>query len=96
MATMEVWSEGTMKVQKASGEVVEYTKDTVKEIFSRAGMAGQELADAVEEVFNSSKGLAKDGVVKISEFEKAIVDAAESINDSVVDGVKEAAKRILE
>lgn len=96
MDTMEVWSEGTMKVRKASGEVVEYTKDTVKEIFSRAGLAGRELAEAVEEVFNSSKNLAKEGVVKISEFEKAIVNAAEKINDSVIDGVKDATKRILE
>ena len=47
MATMEVWSEGTMKVMKASGEVVEYTKDTVKEIFSRAGLAGHELSYSI-------------------------------------------------
>jgi len=92
---MEVLSEGTMKVRKASGEVVEYTAETVKEIFSRAGLAGKELAKAVEEVFTSSKNLAKEGVVRVSEFEKVIVDTAENINDSVVDGVKDATKEIL-
>ena len=57
MRTMEVISEGTVKVRKASGEVVEYTTDTIKEIFSRAGLAGKELVEAVEEVFHSTKNL---------------------------------------
>ncbi|HLC60188.1 MAG TPA: hypothetical protein VJJ52_02055 [Candidatus Nanoarchaeia archaeon] len=95
MQTMKAWSESTMKVKRASGEVVEYTKDTISEIFSRAGLAGGELAEAVEGVFESSKNLAKEGVVRISEFEKVIIDTAESINDSIVDGVRDATKRIL-
>ena len=85
----------TMKIRKASGEVVEYTKDTVMEIFSRAGLAGRELAEAGQEVFHSGKNLAKEGVVEISDFEKLVIDTAGKVNDSVVDGVRDAAKKIL-
>ena len=85
-----------IKVKKKSGKIVEYPVTKVKNFLKTVGFTGNLLLNGTNGVFKEAKKLTKQGVISVTNFEKAVVKAVSNTNKIAVSTVQKTTKRILE
>ncbi|MFA5141840.1 MAG: hypothetical protein WC471_02635 [Candidatus Woesearchaeota archaeon] len=83
-----------VKVKKGE-RIIEYPFHKIKNLFITVGFTGGLLLKATNGVFKETKKLAKNGVVSVTDFEKAIVKAVSNTNKIAMNTTQKVVKRIL-
>jgi len=84
-----------LKVEKASGILVDYPVGAVRKGLSVAGFAGKTLAMTSLGVLKEAKKLAKTGVISATNLEKAMVKSVNNTNKLVMSSARKVTKKIL-
>jgi len=84
-----------LKVKTKSGKIIAYPVKKVKSIISTAGYTGKVLINATIGTFNEAKKLAKDGVITVTDLEKAIVNGVNNTNNIAIGTVQKITKVLL-
>ena len=85
-----------LKLKTNSGKLMAYPVAKVKSVISTTGYTGVLLIKATAETFNEAKKLAKEGIITVTDLEKAIVRGVSNTNKIAMDTVQKITKRILE
>lgn len=84
-----------IKVKTKAGKVVDYPVSKVKKLLSGVGFTGKLLTKATGDVFGEAKKLAKEGVVTVTNLEKAVVGAVHNTNKTAVNTAQKFTKKLL-
>jgi hypothetical protein len=84
-----------LKVKRKTGELIDFPANTVKKVLSSVGFAGDLLMKATNDVFKEVKKLAKQGVVSVTNLEKAIVDSVANTNKIAIKSAQKMTKKVL-
>lgn len=84
-----------LRVKLKSGKVVDYPFHKVKQILSRAGYTGGLLLHATNNVFTEAKKLTAQGVISVTDLEKAIFRAIGNTNQILMNTAQGFVKKLL-
>jgi hypothetical protein len=85
----------TLKVRKKSGRISEYPAKKVKSVLKTTGYSGKLLLKATGSVLKEAKKLAKNGIIGVTDLEKAIVRGVHETNKIAMNTTQKIAKRVL-
>ncbi len=84
-----------LKLRKRDGNVVNLPTATIKKVLSKTGFTGNLLLKGVAGVLREATGLAKAGVITVTNLEKAIVKAISNTNKVAMDSAQKLTKKVL-
>ena len=84
-----------LKVKTKSGKLIAYPVAKVKSVISATGYTGRLLIKATSGTFDEAKKLAKNGIITVTDLEKAIVRGVNNTNKMAMDTIQKITKRIL-
>lgn len=80
---------------KPSGKVVDLPEATIKKVLKSTGFTGSLLTTAVGGVLREATTLAKEGVITVTNLEKALVKAVHNTNQLAMNSAQKLTKRWL-
>ena len=84
-----------LKLRKRDGNVVNLPTETIKKVLSNTGFTGDLLLKGVAGVLREATGLAKAGVITVTNLEKAIVKAISNTNKVAMNSAQKLTKKVL-
>lgn len=84
-----------LRVKKKTGKVVKYSGNKVKSMLKTVGFSGGLLVKATGEVFKEAKKLTKEGVITVTNLEKAVVKGVSNTNKIAVNTTQKITKKVL-
>jgi hypothetical protein len=84
-----------LKVKNKSGKVVEYPATKIKSLLGKVGFTGKLLVSATSGVFKEAKKVTKEGVISVTNLEKAIVKSVSNTNKIAMNTTQKIAKKVL-
>ncbi len=84
-----------LKVKLSSGKVVDYPFAKIKLVLAKAGYTGDMLLHATNGVFTEGRKLTAQGVLSVTDLEKAIFRAVGNTNKVLMNTAQQFARKIL-
>lgn len=84
-----------LKLMKPSGKIVDLPEATIKKVLKSTGFTGNLLTQVVGGVLGEAANLAREGVVTVTNLEKAVVKAIRNTNQLAMNTAQKFTKKWL-